>query len=306
MSVTTAEGFDETFGKVLKVSNGSVDLEVTLEVGPRVISCNASGMENMFYQDKKKTSLGEKQACYGGDIIKLYGGHRVWISPEVMPRCYYPDNKEVSYSVDGNAITFTAPMEEINHIQKSIRLTLEDDEPKVYVENMIKNCGVWDITFAPWSITMLDKGGKEIIPQPNRQTGYLHNRSVVLWPYSNMNDSRVYWGEKYITLTQNAAMENPFKLGINNEAGWACYFNKGQVFYKLFEPKINGNYPDDGCCFESYTNSVMCECECLGEFVTLKPEESVKLAERWEIYKEDRVPSNDEAEISEIIGKHIK
>ena len=299
---------DDLFGNCVKITNGIIEVMVTIDFGPRVIHCAVCGKENIFYQDKDKTSLGEVQECYGGDIIRLYGGHRVWISPEEMPRCYYPDNAPVSYKEIENGAIFTAPVEKINYIQKSITIKMAEDEPVIMVDNNVKNLGVWDIELAVWSITQMDKGGIEIIPQTKRETGYLHNRSFVLWPYSVMNDERIYWGKDFLTLKQDEKADGPFKVGLNNENGWGAYFNKGQVFLKFFDPDINGEfYPDNGCCYETYTNEKMLEAECLSQFVVLKPGEDISLNEEWELYEENRVPSGkDEDEIREIMKKYVE
>lgn len=296
---------DAIFGNCIKIENGLVELLVTIDYGPRIISFSLNGKENMLYQDKKKTSMGELYKCYDGDIIKLYGGHRIWASPEVVPRCYYPDNNPVEYKEIENGAVFTAPIEKVNNIQKSMRITLQEELPVVKIDNIIKNCNAWNIQFAPWCVTMLDGGGVEVIPQPDRKTGYLPNRNISLWPYSKMNDNRIYWGDRFITITQDEQADTPFKMGLNNEAGWIAYFNKGQVFFKFIDPEIEGNYPDNGCCYETYTDNVMCECETLGTFVDLQPGKEAVLTEEWEIYEQDFVPKKDEEEIKNVIKNYI-
>jgi hypothetical protein len=204
-----------------------------------------------------------------------------------VPRCYHPDNAPVTVTdVDGGA-RFTAAVEKHNQIQKSITLTLEEGSPHVSVVHSIRNVGQWDIQLAPWAITMLAAGGVEIMPMPNRVTELLPNRNFTFWDYSELNDSRVYFGKGYISLRQDQSKDNPFKLGYNNEGGWAAYFNKGQVFLKYFEPILGGLYPDNGCCFETYTNGKMIEMETLGEMAELEPDDFVTLEEEWELYAAD-------------------
>jgi len=120
-----------------------------------------------------------------------------------------------------------------------------------------------------------------------------------------MNDERVHWGKNFITLAQNPNKANPFKLGLNNEDGWAAYFNKGQVFIKYFDPVLEGFYPDNGCTFETYTNGAMLECETLGEFVRLEPGEECGFTEEWELHEADKMPSDDEEEIAGIMSQYV-
>ncbi len=291
---------DALWGNCVQISNGIVELLVTVDYGPRVIHFARVGMENMFYQDKTKSYLDKPFDCYDDQQI-LYGGHRLWIAPEIVPRCYHPDNKSVEWKQTEGGILFTAAVEEGSKVQKAMLISIQEDEPLVHIEHSVKNCGLWDIELAPWCITMLEKGGKEIIPVPQTKSGLLPNRSVTLWDYSEMNDSRVYLGKKYITMTQDTNKPNPFKLGINNEDGWAAYFNKGQVFVKYFVPSPDGYYPDNGCSFESYTNDVMLECESLGEFVSLEPGEICYYSEEWELHEAAAAPSNNEDEIENVM-----
>jgi hypothetical protein len=284
------------WGKCAKIENGLVELLVTLDFGPRIIHFSRIGMENMMYEDLDKTPLGEKQEVFS-ETLKLCGGHRLWISPEILPRCYYPDSKPVEFEPTENGGIFTAPVEDFNYIQKIIQVSLSPDEPCVSLAHSVTNVGAWDIEFAHWCITMLAPGGKEVIPVPVEKTGLLPNRTLVLWDYTDMGDPRVSWGNKYITLKQDSSIERPFKLGINSEAGWAAYFNKGQVFVKTFNVNPEGYYPDGGCSFESYTNGKMLECETLGEFVILSPGEEATLYEHWDLFLGDKLPSNDPDEI---------
>lgn len=282
--VTTSPIVNPQFGNCISITNGQIELQVTLDFGPRVIHCSRVGMENMFFEDTKKAPLGEKYDIYEDQII-LYGGHRLWISPEVVPRCYHPDNLTVTVTDVENGARFTAAPEKHNQIQKSMAITLDPDAPRVKVVHSIRNVGLWDIQLAPWAITMLAPGGVEIMPMPNMATDLLPNRNFTFWDYSELNDSRMYFGKEYMVLTQDISKENPFKLGYNNEGGWAAYFNKGQVFLKYFEPVLGGFYPDNGCCFESYTNGSMIEMETLGEMVELEPDDLITLEEEWELYE---------------------
>lgn len=293
------------FGNCVKLTNGLVELVASLDFGPRILYFSMCGKENMLYNDKSKKPLGEKFDIFDGDQTILYGGHRIWISPEIVPRCYHPDNQPVKCVEIENGVELYATPEKENSIQKIMVITLHPEKAAVSLHHEIKNVGLWDIELAPWCITMMDKGGKEIVPVSKANTGLLPNRSITLWDYSNMSDSRVYWGRDFITLTQNQDISDAFKFGTNNDDGWVAYFNKGQVFFKYFEHAVDGLYPDNGCSYETYTNDVMCEMESLGEIEVLMPGDAVSIDEDWELYEADEIPSNDEAEIKRIVGKYI-
>jgi len=283
--VTKSKVIHKDFGNCLEITNGLIRLLVTLDFGPRVIHFSLIDKENMFYEDPSREPIGEGFEIFGGEPLRLCGGHRLWISPEVMPRCYYPDGEPVKFTQKGDEFIFTAAVEDVNLIQKSISITLDEDKPYVTLGHTIRNCGNWEVELAPWSITMMAAGGQAIIPMPNTETGYLPNRIISLWDYSMMNDPRVYWGNKYILLNQDTTNSRAFKLGINNEAGWAACRNKGQLFIKFFEPDAEAVYPDNGCCCESYTNDKFIEIETLGELCLIEPGDSVTHTEEWELYE---------------------
>jgi hypothetical protein len=302
--IIIAPYIDKDWGNCVKMSNGIVELHVTVDFGPRVIYFARLGMKNMFYEDFERTPLGEKLDVYDDQLV-LYGGHRLWIAPQILPRCYYPDNQPVAWEAEEASATFTAPVEKLNNIRKIIKITLIEDEPAVQLEHTIENCGAWDIEFAHWCVTQLSPGGIEIIPMPRRRTGLLPNRSIALWDYSGMNDARVHWGKDFITLKQNPQIASEFKLGLNNEDGWAAYFNMGQLFIKYFTPEPGGYYPDNGCSFETYVDGSMLESETLSELFHLEPGEQESYTEEWELYPEDGAPPEDEAEIKRSISRYL-
>jgi len=288
------------FGKCVKMENGLVELLVTVDFGPRIIHCSRAGKENIFYEDPQKKPLGDKLDAYD-DVLRLCGGHRLWISPEVMPRCYYPDKYPVETEEVENGMRFIAPAEKVNNIRKSITVKMADDEPLILVEHQIENVGHFDIELAPWGITMFAQGATEIVPIMNAEAGYLPNRQLTLWSYTDISDPRLKYFKDFITLSQDPSAATALKIGLNNESGWAAVFNKGQAFLKFFEPNEGGNYPDGGCTFETYTNGSMLESETLGEMVLLEPGEFVSHAEEWEVYEAELPQITDNESIRKLM-----
>lgn len=75
----------------VRVSNGRVELVVTTDIGPRIIRYGFVGKENEFCEVKSQLGL------IGGDEWRIYGGHRLWHSPEDEKRTYEPDNGPVGW-----------------------------------------------------------------------------------------------------------------------------------------------------------------------------------------------------------------
>src|SRR5438067_50409 len=73
----------------LRMSNGDVEVIVTLDVGPRVISYRLKDGKNVFKQyDDQLGKSGERN-------WQIRGGHRLWAAPEDTTRTYAPDNGPV-------------------------------------------------------------------------------------------------------------------------------------------------------------------------------------------------------------------
>lgn len=285
--------------RCLFIENETVQLVATLDVGPRIIRYAAQNGENMFYE------FPEHIGRTGDSEWLNYGGHRLWTAPERMPRSYPADNFPVDYSMDGNTVTLTPPCETAAGIQKQIVVTLDECTSTVTVEHKVTNTGLWPIELAAWGITVTDKGGLEVIPEPQDPNALLPNRRVTLWPYSKMNDPRVCWGDRYITIQQDPTIEPPFKLGVDGRDGMVAVFNHGQVFIKRFAYETDANYPDFGVAFESYVCGDMLECETLSPLKTLDAGETVTMTEVWELHASACPASGDEAEIDRLLKPYL-
>jgi len=284
----------------IKLSNGIIDVVATTDIGPRIVRFGFENDVNEFNLDPKTIGL------KGGDEYRYYGGHRLWHSPEDRKRTYVPDNDEVDWHEIENGVRLIQKPEKWVNTQKQIDIILSPDESRVRLVHRIINLGAWPIELSAWTITVLATEGIEIIPQPNKDTDLLPNRQIVLWPYSKMNDKRVYWGEKYIALKQDPNNKAPFKLGINNQEGWAAYARGGHLFVKRYYPQHDATYPDFGVSFETYTNDWMLEIETLSPFTKLQLGETVEHVEEWELYNNVNVKDIDEGAFDKVVEKYCR
>jgi len=46
--------------------------------------------------------------------LRLYGGHRIWVASEELPRSYHPDNSPVELSYDSEGIVVRGEAEARN------------------------------------------------------------------------------------------------------------------------------------------------------------------------------------------------
>lgn len=305
-AVTVKETTYGTWGSCIEISNGIVDVVATVNCGPRIIRYGFVGGPNMFKEDTEG-SISNKVTRFAPDEQewKIYGGHRLWASPEALPRTYYPDNEPVAWTKLENGVLLTPPAEAWTQIQKQIEVTMDPLSGEVTVVHRLTNLSAWPAEFAPWAITVMAQGGRAVIPQVKRETGLLGNRILALWPYSKMNDSRVHWGEHFILL-QQASGETPFKLGTNNENGWAAYYNNKNLFVKYYQHDPKAVYPDFGVSFESYVCDHFLEIETLGELRMVEPDETVTHQEIWNLFNNVELPVKDELALEKELHHYLK
>lgn len=301
----------KNFGNCLKITNGKIEAVVTLDFGPRIISFSRAGGKNFFYEDIKRECVvgGEPHnAIFGeGEKWYSYGGHRLWLSPEDLPLTYYPDNEPVSYNEIAGGVSLTAPAQRVNDVQFKLEIIMEPGKSSMTVNHYATNVGSRTITKAIWPVTVMDKGGLEIIPQPLNDTGKLPNRVISLWPYSDMSDERVFFGKKYITLRQDPTVSSAFKVGINNDRGWAAYLINNQMFVRSYNHNPEGVYPDFGVSYETYTNNTILEMEALAELTAITPGSTAFHSEVFSAFDNvERPDPKDEVTIDTLAKLYIE
>lgn len=130
---TTYKGWPNCY----RVSNGRMELIATTDVGPRIIRVAHPDGPNEFKEFDGM--IGQT----GGADWKIYGGHRLWHSPEAKPRTYEPDNSPVETQVEGETLHLTQPTEATTGIQKEIFIRLSTDAPKARITHRLTNKGLW-------------------------------------------------------------------------------------------------------------------------------------------------------------------
>lgn len=271
------------WGDCVKLTNGKMEMVVTVDVGPRVIRCGFVGGQNFFEETpdiKVDIDNGEKWC--------LYGGHRLWHSPEAYPRSYSPDAEPVKHEWDSKTLKLIQNVEKVNKIAKEVEIILDEKENMAILRHRLINKNIWPVKLAPWCLTVMAKNGRGIIPQepyiphPDR---LLPARPMVLWHFTQMADPRWTWGNKYVQLRQDPNNKTKTKIGMLNKQGWAAYSLNGEVFIKRYGEDLDARYPDYGCNTETFTVDAFLELETLGPLRVLEPEASLIHEERWYIFK---------------------
>lgn len=272
-----------------RLSNGTVELIVVTDVGPRIVHYGFCGAENILHeveQDAGKT---------GGANFRLYGGHRLWVWPEVA-RTYFPDNRAVLASQSGDAVRFTSPLEDAapgTHLQKEFEVALDSTGTRVRITHRIANHSGDSTELAVWCPTMMRGGGRAILPLPPRVAmDTQHFQSVgplTLWSFTDLADPRWIFGTEFIQLRQERQPKGRFReqmTGIFNPAGWGAYYSQSTLFVKRATPLTGARYPDFGCNFEIFTNPDFLELETLAPLGELRPCETASHTETWGLFRD--------------------
>ncbi len=293
------EGYGLNDEAIRSLAETGVDLVITTDVGPRIIRYGFIGQGNEF--SERDATLG----LTGGEVWKIYGGHRLWHSPEDKLRTYEPDNFPVKWEQQTNGVKTIQDIEPNTGIKKEMEITLSPEKSEVNILHRLTNTWQLPVELSVWSISAMATGGKAVIPQTREDTGLLPNRIIALWPYTKLNDPRLYLGERFIIIQQDPDMEQPLKIGVSNDRGWAAYFNNNHLFVKHYTHVKNAQYPDFGVSYETYTNDYMLELETLSPFTLMEKDMFVEHSEKWELFESIPVPENDEAEIEAVLREDV-
>lgn len=273
-----------------RLDNGTIELVVTADVGPRVIRFGFVGAENEFAE------YDEMMGKTGGAGWRIYGGHRLWHAPEMAPRTYYPDNQPVQVSERGSVVHVVQPVEKTTGIQKEIDIRLSPRRARVQLTHRLRNTNPWAIDLSVWALSVMAKGGRCIVPLPPRGShpkDLPASNTLTLWAYTDLSDPRWTWGRKYVLLRQDPRAGDPQKIGAMVPDGWAAYARGGHLFVKQFPFVPGATHPDYGCNFETFTNGDMLEVESLGPMTRLEPGAVAEHVEHWSLFRGMPVPAND-------------
>lgn len=282
----------KNYGRCVEISNGKIELIVTIDIGPRIISLCTCGGKNLMFNDLERQSYNDVSSVYGeGKVWYIYGGHRVWISPEEHPLTYYPDNNKVVYAVSDGKAVFRPMVQDVTGYQIELAIKMSETEPSVEIEHVLSNMSSTQKEGAIWGLSVMDQNGVVFMPYAKEDTGLLANRFLSIWPYTDMKDDRLFFDSDFVAIRQNPNTDKKVKIGMNNTSGRLAYFNHDTLFIKDYEHIPGAIYPDNGVSSEIYTDNRIIEVESLSPLYKIAPGESITHIERWTLMEEIKTPS---------------
>lgn len=246
---------------------------VATAFGPRVVGLERDDSPAMFVTLDPQVSTTHPS----GAEYRFHGGHRLWVSPEDPEVTYAPDDRECTVTTGTDSLTITAPAD-IAGFEKAVDLTWSGSG--LDVDHRLRWVGREPVDASPWAITQVVLGGVAILPVVGGGSGPGADRSIVVWPYTRLDDERVSWTGNSALI--HATPGKPIKLGSGPDPGSVGYFRDGHLFTKRFHAPP-GEYPDRGAVAQVYANELFCELESVGLLVRLEPGATTTHTETWEI-----------------------
>ena len=281
-----------------RVSNGTVELIVTGDIGPRVIRYGFIGGQNVFKEFPDQ--IGKS----GEPDFQLRGGHRVWKAPEDPVASWAPDNTPVKVEMTADGVVATEQVEPLTKLQKEIAVHLAPTGTDVSITHRITNKTLFPLEFSVWAMSMMAQGGVSIAAFPPRGRHPIDlqpTNPLVMWAYTDLSDKRWTFTKKYMMLRQDRNIAEAQKLGMFNTNGWIAYLLNDEVFYKEAKPDSSKSYPDFGCSFEEFTNNEFIEIETLSPLTKVGAGGSAEHTEHWRLYRKVHLSQFTDEEIDRVL-----
>lgn len=284
-----------------RLTDGTLELIVTSDIGPRVIRCGFVGGQNFFRE------FADQLGHSGEPDWQIRGGHRLWIGPEDIRYTYGLDNSPVEITLGDSRLTATQPVEPETGVQKEMELALVDGG--VRVTHRVTNRNRLAVEFAVWGPSVMAQGGVGITGFPPRGTHpemLAPTNPLVMWAYTDFSDPRWIFMKKYLALRQDPQATAPQKIGLYNPHTFGAYLLNGELFLKQYKADPTRAYPEFHCSFQTFTNRDFLELETFGPLGKVQPDETVSMVEHWTIHRGIDIPAWTDAAVDAVLLPLLK
>ncbi len=260
----------------VRLESETSTLFVTVSVGPRILGLIGAGT-NIMAVVPGKTLDGPR-----GEPFLLRGGHRLWAAPEIPAITYEPDDRACEATSLNGGVRVATPVDGAGLVRA---LEIHAAEDGWIVDHELRNASDRARRVAPWAITQLRPGGLAELSLGDRGEGMQADRSLVLWPYTDLDDPRLRFERDAIGV-HAVPGHGPVKVGAAPGLGRLRYHIDGELFEKRVEVLPSARYPDRGAAVQVFAQDDFCELETLGPLVTLQPGEATTHREGWTLRQE--------------------
>lgn len=266
----------KNYNRCLRITNNLIEVIVFIEDTIRIVKYGYVNGNNQF-----------EDSLIDEDSKKIIGGHSFSYVPQIDKNVDFIDNQGITYETIANGVRFIQNIEKWTQIRRVIEIIFEENSSKITVIHKILSLNAFDINIAICSNTIVRNGGIEVIPFGHGSKRDVPNKSLIFWPYSNLKDSRVYLGDKYVAMKVNENIYDRFRMGINTDLKYLLYYNNNEMFIKEFSV-IEGDYeyPNMGCRYESMITPNYLEMKVNSPIYSLSTNNYITHTEVWDIYRD--------------------
>jgi hypothetical protein len=261
----------------IRIKNTKGDeLVVVTGIGPRIMSFTPEGGTNLFYVNDEETV----PSSIGNDSWLLYGGTRLWLSPEAETS-YLPDNRPCEVRIDDKKVSVISPVDQKTKLRKIVEVEARSNS--FTVTYTVSNEGTHLFTAGIWALSCIKPLGGGTIYLPWGEPGTWNIKEIKYWRSWLGNKTNV--GSEQWKPTNEFFIIKPSgevgKVGFANRWEFALYTAGELSFIKQANYIPTANYPDGGCSFEVYTCDKFYEIETLSPVFDMKPGRSYSHSEQW-------------------------
>lgn len=249
---------------------------VATAFGPRILGLRRDGGPEQF------AYLGDEAGLDypGGGRYRFRGGHRLWAAPEKPEITYAPDDRRCGVTSSDNRLSTSGPADNAG-LAKQLQVTADGD--RLVIDHLLTNAGPVAIAVGAWGITQFPLGGMAILPVAGSPASnpYQANRSVALWPYTNLADPRLSWSEGCLVIGGTPGPR--LKIGSGPRPGRLGYLRDGYLFTKAIPAATAGEHTDLGAVGQVFVENAFLELESVGPVEMLEPGCSLSHREVWQV-----------------------
>ncbi len=249
-----------------------LELVAATSLGPRIVSLRLGDGPNVLFEDRA--------GHYGRGPWRLWGGHRLWVTPE-SEATYELDNDPCESRIEDGRLVLERPAGP-SALRRRIEVSPSSRCAGFRLRHMVINEGGYPVVAAPWAITCVRPEGRIIIPWGVGPESW-RMRQVRYWgrwgPLST-NPASPQWqpaDDRFVIEPRGEWG----KVGLACDGGALAHLLPGDLaFVKWFDFDSAGPYPDGGCNVQVFTGFWV-ELETLGAVRELAPGLSASHDEHW-------------------------
>lgn len=257
----------------VRLRTADMELRLLVEAGPRILFLGRPHGLNTLYEAPVEAPRGP-----GG--WRLIGGHRLWTAPEDPVQTYVRDDAPVRFEMIDEGVILHGSVEAPTGIRKVITVRMTNGA--IHLRHELEQV-TGESERAPWAITAFGPGGHAWLPRVvarSHPAALLPDQALVLWPYTDLADTRMHLGSQAIRVDHDPSATRPLKLGAVHPQGWLAW-SRGNDVVVQHTAATQGAHPDLGATHEIFVDENMTELEALGPVRRMGPGDSAVLEQRW-------------------------